>query len=195
MRRGHSCIAVNLEPVFASIDQYAPIIDAAVRAAYQATGCAPLLVGHSMGGLAIRAWQRTSAGGAHRAFHTVTIGSPHHGTWLGRFSHVKNGKQMRFQSPWLMQLTADEASAREKLGIIGHDHGLSPRVTCWYSNSDNIVLPASSATLAYADNRLVRGVAHLALAFHPPIIDHCLHLLEHAEPPSKLTKSTTPPCR
>ncbi|MBN8508515.1 MAG: alpha/beta fold hydrolase, partial [Burkholderiales bacterium] len=55
---GVPVVAVDLEPVFGSIDDYAPRIDAAVRRLEQATGRPPLLVGHSMGGLAIRAWLR-----------------------------------------------------------------------------------------------------------------------------------------
>ena len=56
--RGHGFVAVTLEPAFGSIDDYAATIDAAVRRVAEATGRAPLVVGHSMGGLAIRAWLR-----------------------------------------------------------------------------------------------------------------------------------------
>ena len=42
-------IAVNLEPVFGSIEHYAGIIDAAVRRVHDATGRPPLVVAHSMG--------------------------------------------------------------------------------------------------------------------------------------------------
>ena len=184
--RGHTCVAVNLEPVFGSIDDYTNTIEAAMRLVRQTTGTAPLLVGHSMGGLAIRAWLRAAIPGSPNVAHVVTIGSPHHGTWLGRFSHVKNGKQMRLLSAWLAQLESDEAQARENRLLNSMDLPPLPNLTCWYSNADNIVLPASTATLAHADNRLARGVAHLALAFHPPIFKHCVHLLTHAghvEPP------------
>ena len=49
-------VAVNLEPVFGSIDSYASIVEAAVRSLEQATGGAPVIVAHSMGGLAVRSW-------------------------------------------------------------------------------------------------------------------------------------------
>src|SRR3990167_1644611 len=42
--------AVNLEPVFGRIDDYVPIVDVAVRRVREATGRAPLIVAHSMGG-------------------------------------------------------------------------------------------------------------------------------------------------
>ena len=52
--------------------------------------------------------------------------------------------------------------------------------TCWYSNCDNIVFPASTATLPGADNRLVRGVAHVDLAFHAAVMDDSLALVTAA---------------
>jgi hypothetical protein len=37
-----------------------------------------------------------------------------------------------------------------------------------------VVIPASTATLPGADNRLVRGAAHVELAFEPRVIAHVL---------------------
>ncbi len=82
---GHAYVAVNLEPVFGSMDDYAPLVEDAVRRVTEATGMAPLLIGHSMGGLAIRAWLRAYQSDA-RMHHAITLGTPHGGTWLGRFS-------------------------------------------------------------------------------------------------------------
>ncbi|HEY1227506.1 MAG TPA: alpha/beta fold hydrolase, partial [Ramlibacter sp.] len=93
-RLGHPFTAVNLEPVFGSIDAYVPIIDDTVRRMTAATGRPPLLVCHSMGGLAARAWLRRAAGST-RVSHVVTIASPHQGTWLARFGRTANGRQMR----------------------------------------------------------------------------------------------------
>jgi pimeloyl-ACP methyl ester carboxylesterase len=155
--REHPFIAVNLEPVFGSIDEYIPIIEQAVRRITDATGLPPVLVCHSMGGLAARAWLRAMAADA-RVHHVITIGTPHHGTWLARFSHLKNGREMRQQSEWLRQL---EKGGEEKRRAI---------FTCWYSNCDNIAFPASTGTLAGADNRLVRGAAHVDLGFHEQVM-------------------------
>lgn len=165
-RRGVPCAAVNLEPVFGSIDDYAPLIEDAVSRATAATGQPPLLVGHSMGGLAIRAWLRAAGeGAAQRVHHIVTLGTPHHGTWLARFSHLTNGRQMQVAGPWLRQLQADEAASSY------------PSFTCWYSNTDNIVFPSSTATLPGADNRHIAGVPHVAMAFHPKVMADTLKLL------------------
>lgn len=162
---GHAFAAVNLEPVFGSIDDYAPIIDQAVAAVTQASGLPPLLVCHSMGGLAARAWLRTGAH-AGRVHHVVTIGTPHHGTWLGRFSRVPNGSQMAMGSQWLRTLAQDACGQPQ------------PAFTCWYSNCDNVVFPSSTATLAAAENRLVVGAAHVELAFRPQVMAATLALLD-----------------
>ena len=162
--RGVPFLAVNLEPVYGSIDDYAPIVDAAVRRMRDATGRAPLLVAHSMGGLAARAWLR-AARRQDALAHLVTIGSPHGGTWLARFSSRVNGRQMRLQSAWLQELARDEAGRQ------------LPSSTCWFSNCDNVVFPASTARLPHADNRFVPGQAHVALAFHPQVLASCLELL------------------
>jgi len=158
---GHAFVAVNLEPVFGSIDRYAPIIDEAVRKVTATTGRPPVLICHSMGGLAARAWLRAS-GTADRVHHIITIASPHRGTWISRFSHVENGRQMRLRSDWVGELAKSEGS-RE---------GWS--VTCWYSNCDNIVFPPLTATLEGADNRLLVGAAHVDLAFRPEVMEHAL---------------------
>ncbi|MFC7407521.1 esterase/lipase family protein [Hydrogenophaga atypica] len=165
-RREVPYATVNLEPVFGSIDDYAVLIEDAVARATAATGQPPLLVGHSMGGLAIRAWLRAAgAGAAQRVHHIVTLGTPHHGTWLARFSHLTNGRQMQPGGPWLRQLLTDEAASAY------------PQFTCWYSNADNIVFPASTATLPGADNRHIAGVPHVAMAFHPKVMADTLKLL------------------
>ncbi|MDF1486440.1 alpha/beta fold hydrolase [Ramlibacter sp. H39-3-26] len=163
--RGQVCIAVNLEPPFGPIDGYAATIDAAVRRATAATGLPPVLVCHSMGGLAARAWLRAWPDAAARVRRIVTIGAPHHGTWLARFSGRENVRQMRRRGPWLRALRAHEPAGRAAL------------FTCWYSNCDNVVFPASTATLAGADNRFIAGVAHVGMAFHPQVmravLDEC----------------------
>lgn len=158
---GVPCIALNLEPVFGPIEAYVPLIEAAVQRLQQATGQPPLLVAHSMGGLAVRAWLREHDADA-RVHGVITIGTPHHGTWLARFSFVPNARQMRTDSRWLAQLRRDEPPQR------------AARFTCYHSACDNIVFPASSATLPGARNRLLHGVAHVDMAFEPGVIDAVL---------------------
>ena len=166
---GHAFAAVNLEPVFGSIDEYVSIVERAVQQVTEATGLAPVLVCHSMGGLAARAWLHARAGDA-RVHHVITIATPHRGTWLGRFSHLRNGRQMQLDSPWLAEL----ARHSPKPGGAGF--------TCWYSNCDNIVFPVATATLPSADNRLLRGAAHVDLAFRPEVMQASLDLIMRDTP-------------
>jgi pimeloyl-ACP methyl ester carboxylesterase len=166
--QGRACIAVNLEPVYGSIDGYAQTIDEAVRHVAALTGRPPLLVAHSMGGLAARAWWRVRGRGNTIA-HLVTIGSPHGGTWLARLSTRANGRQMRLRNRWLQALAADEK--RRPL----------PAATCWYSNCDNVVFPAATAMLPLGENRFLAGQAHVALAFHPAVLAHCLQVLDSCD--------------
>lgn len=162
--QGRAFSAVNLEPVFGSIDAYVPQVQAAVERVRQATGLPPVLVCHSMGGLVARAWLRTQ-GDMQAVAHVVTLGSPHAGTWLARWSHFTNGRQMRQNSAWIQALHEDWTPA------------WAVRFTCWYSNCDNIVMPPSTATLPGADNRLLAGAAHLDLAFRPSVMAHTEDLM------------------
>jgi triacylglycerol esterase/lipase EstA (alpha/beta hydrolase family) len=158
---GHAYVAVNLEPVFGSIDDYPALIDDAVRRVARATGMAPVIIGHSMGGLATRAWLRACQDDA-RVHHVITLGTPHGGTWLGRYSQATNGQQMRLGSDWVRQLLADEPAAR------------AGRFTCWYSNCDNIVFPATTAVLSGSRQRFVAGLAHVEMACDEQVMVECL---------------------
>ena len=150
---GVPVLAINLEPVFGSIDDYIDAIEQAAQSLERATGLAPVIVAHSMGGLALRRWwaERGDDARVHRA---ITIGTPHQGTWLARFAVSRNARQMQQGSRWLQSLAAREPAGR---------HG---RFTCFYGHCDNIVFPPSTATLAGADNRHIPGVAHVQMADH-----------------------------
>lgn len=157
-------VAVDLEPVFGSIDRYVSTIEHAVQRVTAATGLPPLLVCHSMGGLAARAWLRGSDGA--RVHRIVTIGTPHGGTWLARFGSSLNGQQMRMGGEWMQRLDSGPASARHAA------------FTCWYSDSDNIVFPPSVAQLEGADNRPVNGQGHVEMAFDAALRRQTLALLD-----------------
>jgi triacylglycerol lipase len=163
--RGTPVIAIDLEPVFGSIDAYPARIEAAVRTLEQATGRPPIVVAHSMGGLAVRRWL-AQPGNLERAAHIVTIGTPHAGTWLARWALSLNGMQMRQQGPWLAVLAAQETPAHHA------------RFTCFYSHCDNIVFPASTAALPGADNRHLAGTAHVHMAFRPEVFAEVERLLD-----------------
>jgi triacylglycerol lipase len=92
----------------------------------------------------------------------LTIGSPHRGTWLGRFGTSTNAREMAMGTEWQRTLEASESA--------GHFECF----TCFYSHCDNIVFPASNATLPGADNRHVAGAAHVQLADQPEVLNEVL---------------------
>lgn len=156
-------IAVNLEPVYGSIDAYHEIIDNAVNRMIASTGYAPVLVCHSMGGLAVRAWlRRCGVDGQARVRWIITLGTPHQGTWLARFARARNARQMQRNSTWLSTLQTGESPE------------ILTRMTCWYSNCDNIVFPASSGMLPGAEGHLASARGHLELATDPAVRTWCL---------------------
>ena len=150
-------VAINLEPVLGSIDDYPVLIDEAVERLERATGEKPLLVGHSMGGLAIRAWLHACSAD-DRIRGVVTIGSPHQGTSLARLAVTENGQQMRVGSEWLERLSSAETASRRALFL------------CCFGHCDNIVFPASSACLAGAEHCHVPATAHVDLIHHPSVM-------------------------
>lgn len=166
--QGVPFVAVNLEPVFGSIDHYADIVEAGVRRIEAATGLAPVLVAHSMGGLAVRAWMDKHQGDA-RVHRALTIGTPHRGTYLGRFGFAPNTRQMRLSSDWQRGLASREPPERFH------------RFTCFYGHCDNIVFPASTATLPGADNRHIAGIAHVHMAHHDEVFNEVLRWVGSAD--------------
>jgi len=155
-------VAVNLEPVLGSIDDYRATIAAAVAAVEAATGVPPLVVAHSMGGLAVRAW--LAATPAVRVQSLVTIATPHAGTRIARHARGANAAQMREGSDWLSALANSCQTVRRT------------SVLCFWSRCDNIVFPTRNATLQGADNREVAGAPHVAMVFHPAVIEAVLRL-------------------
>jgi len=150
--RGHAVDAVDLEPPFASIDDYAPRIAAAVDALRGRTGSPRIaLVCHSMGGLAARAYLR-AAGDAAVAC-VVTLGTPHRGTLHAALGAGENVRQMRLDSGWLRRLAAEEPPDRLR------------RFTVVMSWQDNIVAPHGMQTLPGARTVAFSGLGHVTLAY------------------------------
>ncbi len=171
-RRQHPFVAVNLEPIWGSIDDYPERIDQAVQRLTDLTGLPPLVVAHSMGGLAMRAWLRATPHALARVAHIVTLGTPHHGTWLGRWGHSTNARQMQEHSAWLHALAQSE------------DANLGAHFTCWHSEGDNIVFPLGTAVLPGSQARHLPWVGHVALVDHPQVMSESLALLATAQSPT-----------
>ena len=149
-------VAVSLEPVFASLDDYIPQVERAVRRIEATTGLAPVIVAHSMGGIVARAWLRSRAAhkrsdGTDEAARLITIGTPHRGTWLARLARTVNGRQMGMDSPWMTTLAGKEPPTLPGL------------ITSWWSECDQIVYPPPTAVYPGSEAKQLRGVGHIAL--------------------------------
>jgi predicted alpha/beta hydrolase family esterase len=169
-RRGTPFVAVDLEPVFGRIEDYAARIGEGVRELEVATGRPPIVVAHSMGGLATRHWWASHS--TTRIRHLITIGSPHRGTRLARLAYAPNARQMREGADWTAELLARQPEAQHA------------RTTCFYAHADNIVFPASSATLPGADNRHLGAVGHICMVERPEPYDALLALLDEDAAPA-----------
>jgi triacylglycerol lipase len=166
---GIPVVAVNMEPPFGSIDDGLAAIEDGVRRLEVCTGTAPVIVGHSMGGLALRRWW-AEQGDVARVHHAITLGTPHQGTWLARFAMSRNGREMCLGSAWLATLTQREAADG------------SARFTCFYSHCDNIVFPPAVGMLPGADNRHLPGVAHVHMVEHDAPWQELQRWLQPAQP-------------
>ncbi|WAC74607.1 alpha/beta fold hydrolase [Roseateles sp. SL47] len=162
-------IAVTLEPAFGSIDSYAPTIEAAMRQLQTLCGRPPLIVAHSMGGLSARAWWRSVGHAPDRIHRILSLGTPHHGTALARLGTTVNARQMRGDSPWLLQLASEEP---DTLG--GH-------FECIYGHCDQIVFPSETAVLPGARVVHLAARGHLQLVFEPEAYDRAISLIHTVE--------------
>lgn len=155
--RGHDVMAVDMEPLFASIDDYAPTLESAVQALLAHSGQQQVaLVGHSMGGLAIRAWLR--ARGTARVARVITLGTPHAGTQVPQHFSTPNGRQMAWGSAWLRALAESETRAVLQLFRIA----LTPQ--------DNIVYPQRAQVLQGVTPTVFEGIGHVQMCLDPEVI-------------------------
>lgn len=150
--RGHPVDAITMEPAFGSIDAYVVPIARAVTALQVRTGASRVaIVGHSMGGLALRAYLRQHGTSAVAA--AVTLGTPHAGTRLANLGVGINARQMQCNSDWLRRLAATE------------DDEVRSRITVVLTHHDNIAVPQDSQRLDGAECIELAGIGHLALLF------------------------------
>jgi len=158
---GHPVLAVDLEPLFTSIDDYAPVIERAVTQLLAETHSSQLaLVGHSMGGLAIRAWLR--AQGATRldqVARIVTLGTPHQGTRIPEAALTPNARQMMWHSDWLQSLAASENPT------------LRARMHLALTQQDNVVFPQREQVLPGAHITEFEGLGHLQMCLDRGVIN------------------------
>ena len=156
----------SMEPVWTEIDNYADGIEQRIDEVLAATGAPQvILICHSMGGLAARAYLRRHGKG--KVARMITLGSVHHGTELARLGLGPNARQMRIGNPWLIALGAPGAVPVPQGSV------------SIFSHHDNYVFPQETASrLEGATHIAISGVSHLGMAFSPRVLDSLLAALE-----------------
>lgn len=166
---------VDMEPVLGSIDAYSELVHQAVERLISESGQQQIvIVAHSMGGLAARAYLRDY--GDTRIAKVVTLGTPHHGTMIANFGIGINCGEMNWlgraeegtSSEWLKRLAATENDVTRAL-----------IVSIW-SHHDNIVSPQTSAHLPGATNIAVSGIGHVAIALDQAIQQRVIEEINNA---------------
>ena len=163
-RAGHPVLAIDLEPLFTSIDNYADLIEHAVLELIERSGATQVaLMGHSMGGLVIRAWLR--ACGTARVAKVITLGTPHQGTRLAGVLTTSNGAQMAWKSPWIKALEHEETAAARALMHIA------------LTAQDNVCYPQREQVLPGVVVTEFKGQGHLEMCLDQGAINWMLQQL------------------
>ncbi len=167
---GWTVATLSLEPAWTEIDNYAPAVARRVDELLAVTGAPQaILIGHSMGGLVLRAYLRQY--GRDKVARVISLGSPHNGTRLAPLGIGPNARQMRIGNPWLAALAVPGVAP------------LPPGSVSIYSCHDNYVFPqCAGSTLEGATNVAIGGVAHIAMAFSPALRDELLRALASPVP-------------
>jgi len=112
------------------------------------------LIAHSQGGIASRIALEEPTFAA-RIATLVTLGTPHAGTYVARFTATRQGGELRRESP----VFARFATQLPWSGPV--------RLVAFWSNGDLLVLPAESAAVEGAENIEMVGFSHLAYLLSP----------------------------
>lgn len=115
------------------------------------------VVAHSMGGVVTRlALEDPSI--AARVSTLVTLGTPHQGTWAARYAATDPAVQLRPDSLVAERLRA-QWGERAALSL--------PRVVCFWSRADVLMLPAETARLEGAEAVELEGYTHNSFLLRP----------------------------
>jgi len=156
--------AIDLEPLFGTIDAYAAqLVRELSEMQRQCGGARIAIIAHSLGGLVARAALR--AMGPSVISEIVTIASPHRGVAMAYLCPWAPLRQLSPDSPWLRALETAEVKSRVPF-------------TCIYSLEDNLV-PARSAAIDGARVHELEGLGHVSLLGARRSIDCALAALSH----------------
>lgn len=176
---GYRVSAISLEPLHGSIDGYAEAIAKEIARVKADLGVARVaLIGHSMGGLAARAYLRHCVACQQdpAVAALITLGTPHRGTHLAHLARGENARQMRFDAAWIAHLCRHEADA----GFLKAGPVLCRHLTTIGSLQDNIVTRQLDQGLPGIRAILVRRQGHMSLATSPRVLQVIDRLLKRA---------------
>jgi pimeloyl-ACP methyl ester carboxylesterase len=154
-RRGHAnVVSLEARPHRAMLEVQAEALARDLRRLSEhAGGVKVVVIAHSQGGLLARI--AVTREPDLPVAGVITIGSPHAGTVLASVVRSPNGRQMRWNSPFLRELPAPPV----------------PFVSI-YSDLDNIVFPKETSKLGRSIE--LPGLGHHALCFSPRVLDAVL---------------------
>lgn len=124
------------------------------------------LIGHSIGGLAVRYFVQ-ELGSDSRVVQTVSIGSPFGGAKPARLFPAPVGRDIAPGSSLLLRLAA---GAKQRLGV--------PHVSI--AGLEDHVVP-SGAYLAAGDRVSVPGCGHNSLLYHPRAVAEVVSRIQHVQ--------------
>ena len=166
--RGYRVYTMDCTPPVARIAHYGSQIHDAVEEILGATGAPQLvLIGHSQGGLSIRAYLHRY--GDAKVAKIITLGSPHLGTFLAHLAIGLNAVDMRLKSAWLAELAGHETAVPDTA---------YRKFTCIFTYYDNLVAPQLNAVLPGSKAIALSGIGHLSLALSSVVVEHVLRELD-----------------
>lgn len=125
------------------------------------------LVAHSMGGVVSRVALEDPATAA-RVRTLVTLGTPHSGTHLARLADTARTRAMRPGSTLYDRLAAQ---------VPWPGPPSLPRLVCFWSRSDTVILPAETSVLEGAEAVELEGITHTGFLLHPRSFTRVLEAL------------------
>ncbi len=154
---------VNLEPPLASIESLADQLHNKIEERLKDSRSEKLvLVTHSMGGLAARAYLKRH--GTQRVSKLITLACPHHGTRLARLGFGQNAHEMERGSHWLAELAQTGFGGVQAVNLWSvHDNFIAPQVSSRIAGAREFVFP-KLGHLSFAFSRRVAQILARELA-------------------------------
>ena len=143
-----SVVAVSFEPTYRHFAAQLQALGECVRQTLAVSrNDRVVLVGHSMGGLLIRAF---AAEFPERVAGVVCIAAPHHGTWFGNLVFGPENGPPSARAAWLRSFNARTG---ERIAVAA--------VNLW-TGDDNIVIPARGSRLAHTEEVRLDRLGHMS---------------------------------